>query len=278
VTNRVFRSLPINRWTRLRVEPRSGADDAFSSVAPQALQNLSPGSFAAPQRGHTIGPSYSIAQRDAIVYIAPVPVLTGEPRSRVLVAGAVVLIAAVVAVSSFGCGSGDGDSSTETGAQTVTQNGNGAPKASVDNSKGSADRQATQADSPGAEGEDKRSHPETEPEPNRAAPSTSKGKKTAAAGEHEARCPPNLTRAQCAAVVRATTRGAPSNVLNEPRDCLKIMSRAECEALAAELRDAFERSDSFGFEECLQNPTPKCEEVFGPVLEQQRAASQGSEN
>jgi hypothetical protein len=214
-----------------------------------------------------------------------VPVLTGEPRSRVHVAGTVALIAAVMAVGCFGCGSGDGDSSTETGARTVTESGEDAPKAVVGNSKGSADRQPTQAGSSGSVSKHKHSHSETDQKPNRAAPSTSKGeqttskgKQTAAADEPKASCPTTLTRAQCAAVVRATTEGAPSNVLDEPRDCLKIMGRAECEALAAKLRDVFKHSNTFSFDECLQNPTPKCEEVFGPVLEQQRAASQGSEN
>jgi len=53
------------------------------------------------------------------------------------------------------------------------------------------------------------------------------------------------------------------------------MSRPECEALLAAQRAAAEREgSSVSVQECLRTRTRKCEEVLGPELERQYAASQ----
>jgi hypothetical protein len=55
------------------------------------------------------------------------------------------------------------------------------------------------------------------------------------------------------------------------------MSRETCEAMFAAQKAAAERPDeSVNVDECLQNPTPRCEAVLGRIVEEQYAASQES--
>lgn len=65
----------------------------------------------------------------------------------------------------------------------------------------------------------------------------------------------------------------PSRRFEEPSDCLKAMSREQCEALAAAEKGG--HGESVNLEECIDNPTPRCEEVLRPVYEEQVAASNG---
>jgi hypothetical protein len=53
------------------------------------------------------------------------------------------------------------------------------------------------------------------------------------------------------------------------------MSRAECEEVLAAQRAAAEAGASIDVRECVQHPTPRCEEILRPILEAQRAAMQG---
>jgi hypothetical protein len=90
-------------------------------------------------------------------------------------------------------------------------------------------------------------------------------------------CPGGLTISQCEALVeeikQAKHSGSPS--VQRPRDCLEVMSRAECEAmLAAQQAAAQQEGSPINLEECLQHPTPRCRAVLEPVLEAQYAASQ----
>jgi len=63
--------------------------------------------------------------------------------------------------------------------------------------------------------------------------------------------------------------------VDEPADCLKAMSRKQCEELVAAQRAAQGNGEPVNFEECMKNPTPHCEEVLRPVYEEQAAASRG---
>src|SRR4051794_23873087 len=59
VTRRAFLVVPSTRTARSPIERRSeGFSAARPSVAPQELQNLSPGSYSVPQRGQYTRPSY----------------------------------------------------------------------------------------------------------------------------------------------------------------------------------------------------------------------------
>lgn len=217
-------------------------------------------------------PSYPIANRSAVVYIGGVLAFARDSRGPVCTSGAVLLTVLALAVTSFGCGSGDDESSTAPPASPVPQSSGDKPQAAVpEASQDSSRAPGAHRRSHSGSQESKLSHP-GDREPAGAAEPTSPGPDVTAA-EVDARCPATLTHAQCKAVIRATSKDTPSSALNEPGDCLKIMDRAECEALAAQLQAAFEKSNSFGFQECLRTQTPKCEEVFGPVLEQQYAAS-----
>lgn len=91
-------------------------------------------------------------------------------------------------------------------------------------------------------------------------------------------CPSGLSAAQCGALaeafIKANEAGSP-HPLNEPRDCLEVMSRENCEAMfAAQAAAAESPHSSVDVDECVRNPTPRCEAVLGRVFEEQYAASQ----
>lgn len=66
-------------------------------------------------------------------------------------------------------------------------------------------------------------------------------------------CPPQLSRAECLANVRASLQSTPSHPVNSPRDCLHAMSRAQCKAIVEDELAATENAGpSFRPEECLR--------------------------
>jgi hypothetical protein len=63
--------------------------------------------------------------------------------------------------------------------------------------------------------------------------------------------------------------------MNETGDCLQTMSRADCEALLTAQKAAAQRSGTpVNVDDCMRNPTPRCEEVLSQMFEEQRAASE----
>ena len=78
-------------------------------------------------------------------------------------------------------------------------------------------------------------------------------------------CPRGLKRAECKSVAEDLAEPSPSHTMEDPRDCLAVMSRDQCEALAEAVTGT--STGSVNVEECVRNPTPHCEEVLGPVLE-----------
>jgi hypothetical protein len=230
----------------------------FRNAAPQALQNLSPGSLGLPQRGQYTAPSYPITRSNAVVYICRVIGFARRLRGRAIGLGALVLSAILLGALS-GCGSDDeGVSKGEAGSPAKTATSGTVP--------------GEPRTGPVAEGK--------RPAQGTAAREKAEGGVGPGAGPgdgDDARrlakiCPRGLTRAECRSVVKQLAKASPSHRMNEPRDCLEVMSRDECEALARALADA--RTGSVNVEECVRNPTPHCEEVLGPVLEAQYAASQ----
>ena len=90
-------------------------------------------------------------------------------------------------------------------------------------------------------------------------------------------CPSGLDAAQCGMLVEAFAKQDETDphALNEPRDCVEAMSQANCEAMLTAQKAAAEHSTApVSVDECVSNPTPRCEAVLGPMFEEQRAASQ----
>jgi hypothetical protein len=87
-------------------------------------------------------------------------------------------------------------------------------------------------------------------------------------------CPPDVDAASCEAMVEgflATQGKSSSHPVEKPGDCTRSMSREECEATLRAQKES-EGNYSVDVEECLADPTPRCEEVLRPLFEQQRAA------
>ncbi len=87
-------------------------------------------------------------------------------------------------------------------------------------------------------------------------------------------CPPDADTASCEALVEgflAAKGKSTGSAVNEPGDCTQAMSEEECER-TLKAQKASEGNYSVDVEECLANPTPRCEEVLRPLFEQQQAA------
>lgn len=87
-------------------------------------------------------------------------------------------------------------------------------------------------------------------------------------------CPPDVDEASCEAMVEGflASRGkSTGHAVEKPSDCTRSMSKEECEATLRAQKES-EGNYSVDVEECLANPTPRCEEVLRPLFEQQRAA------
>lgn len=92
----------------------------------------------------------------------------------------------------------------------------------------------------------------------------------------EKSCPPEADEASCEAMVEEFLVSKGKSKASEvagPEDCTRAMSREECEA-TLKAQKAAEDTYSVDVEECLDNPTPRCEEVLRPYFEQQQAAEQ----
>lgn len=88
-------------------------------------------------------------------------------------------------------------------------------------------------------------------------------------------CLEHLGRATC--VEMAQQDKASSRRVDGPRDCLKTMSKEECEAVLSAQQAARGRDESVDLEKCVDNPTPKCEAVLRPILEAQRSGGESAD-
>lgn len=92
----------------------------------------------------------------------------------------------------------------------------------------------------------------------------------------EEECPPDVDEASCKAMVDGFiaegghSQGKP---LNDPGDCTRTRSKEECEA-SLKAQKAAEGTYSVDVEECLDDPTPRCEAVLRPLFERQQAAEE----
>lgn len=88
-------------------------------------------------------------------------------------------------------------------------------------------------------------------------------------------CPSGISRSECETLVTGyqQTKDKPSHPVQEPEDCLKAMSRGECERLLEGQQEAAEKEGvSIDVQQCLRNPTPRCEEILRAAFEAQVAA------
>jgi hypothetical protein len=93
----------------------------------------------------------------------------------------------------------------------------------------------------------------------------------AAVRKAKASCPRGLSPAQCEETVKQYGSAAPGPTVpaSTADDCVAVMGQAECEALLAKQQAAAKEGESVSVDECLREPTPRCEAVFGPVIKQQ---------
>jgi hypothetical protein len=65
-------------------------------------------------------------------------------------------------------------------------------------------------------------------------------------------CPAEMSRAECEAMAQAAAAAGPSYTIEKPRDCLKVMSRADCrEWLRQDYQAWKERGPTFELKDCL---------------------------
>jgi len=207
-----------------------------------------------------------------VVYICSVIGLTKCRREGALAARALVSAALVLALGLAGCGSNGGEGSTEKSSADATPPAEAqAPKSSTTDKTGSAAGGSQQAEHTQKGGRSEA--------PRRA----SHGQDSqAVAGENlpgaaASACPAG-SRAQCKALAEAESkvRHSHSYEMAKPRDCLQVMSRAECEAIIDSGGTDGRQISAAAVRECLRHPNPHCEEQLKPILEAQYAAVQAA--
>jgi hypothetical protein len=195
------------------------------------------------------------------------------PRCR---GGVLGLTIGVVILLLAGCGS-DGEDTATTPAAAVTQeeaasgtssgggqgsrDGSGAAKGGSKKPKAHAGA-GNQAGRSGASGDG-------------ASPHSAKVKRKLAKY-----CPPGTSKEECEGLVEGflEKQDAKSTQVADPQDCTKAMSRAQCEELLREQQQAAAgEGSSVDVQQCMEHPTPQCEEALRPVFEQQLAAQQAGE-
>jgi hypothetical protein len=215
-------------------------------------------------------------------YIVRVTGLQRGSRFRAGVFGATISAAVLLlACAAIGCGSG-GEGTTTMPAAAVT----GEEAASGASSGGGpSGRGAGKA----SEGDGKR--PKAGARSKHAGagrPKASGNGKQGESSPHSAKvkrkltkyCPRGTSKEECQGLVEGflETQDAKSTQVAEPQDCTKAMSRSQCEELLRQQKQAAAReTSSVDVQQCMDHPTPQCEEALRPVFEQQIAAQQAGE-
>jgi hypothetical protein len=200
------------------------------------------------------------------------------------VAACVLLMGALgIALAFGGCGSGDQNTTTDgTAAATPLNSGGEGGQAEGNGSRhsvGAANADAAEAGRSKSKTGGKGSSAETTShESGEAAPGSSTSHRSTYVKHKLAEsCPDGADRTSCEALVEGflASRDSKSHVVSAPRDCAQAISTADCEA-TLRAQKASEDTYSVDVQECLDNPTPRCEAVLRPVFEQQYAASHQS--
>lgn len=174
---------------------------------------------------------------------------------------AALLIAAALAV---GCGSGDEPPAAEGTAAR-------APETADRGNDGEAQRPGSRPEANAeARAHEKRAREEPGQDRNsqrapvrRTERDVGDAPRDAAVREAANACLERFGRATCAAMTERPT--APSTRAERPQDCLEAMSKSECEEILAAEQAARDRGESVNVEECIDHPTPHCEEVLRAI-------------
>jgi hypothetical protein len=223
-------------------------------------------------------------------YIDPVFASARGPRLSAVSATA-LLVASVLGAGAIGCGSSGDTTSAGTVGATIASPGQrdaagnlvtGPSQATrqdaADAANGAGRRgrgdQASKgaAGEPGAPAQPLSSPADKSPDPERDGGPRDQRSIERVAAKH---CPKGIDLAQCKALVEGSkqTQDSPSYVVAEPSDCVKAMGQAECEATYAAQKAAAESAgESVDVQECLRNPTPRCEAILRPVFEAAKEA------
>lgn len=183
---------------------------------------------------------------------------------------AIVVLGALVG----GCGSG-GEATTNDGAAAEAGAGEtaGANRQSETGAEGNRESEPRgKSNEKGEQGGVPGSHPGDEPGER----GSDSARREIVKRKLEKSCPPDVDKASCEATVEEflDSRGkSKTSEVAKPEDCTRAMSKQECEA-TLKAQKASEGTYSVNVEECLDNPTPRCEEVLRPFFEQQQAAEQ----
>ena len=189
----------------------------------------------------------------------------------------------------FGCGS-DGNESTATRAAPRSAATAPADDSALAGAKGLAGAQGSDERAGGGSGEVAKAKGTTEKSPpgkqngegsggsrGGAAPAPASeagahrgGSRTA--NSNSGRCPSGVSRAECE-VIAEQVSDTPSYSVSSVEDCVKAIGKEGCERLLETERASQGGSPSIDVNECLKNPTPRCEAALRPILEAEQAAS-----
>jgi hypothetical protein len=186
---------------------------------------------------------------------------------------------AIVALGALlgGCGSGDEATTNDGGAAEAARAGSGETSGADKQGESGAGSKGDSKSRGKDEGEGKRGgSPGSHPHAAADEPGSGSARREIVKRKLEKSCPPDADKASCEALVEGFIDGkgkSKGHGVNGPEDCTQAMSKEECEA-TLKAQKAGEGTYSVDVEECLDNPTPRCEEVLRPFFEQQQAAQQ----
>jgi hypothetical protein len=179
----------------------------------------------------------------------------------------------------IGCGSGDDEPSQPAGvAGSATTGGSKAVEKQPNTTRPIRDAGTEKAppSRPVAGTDESRGKAEAaEPQGGAAEPQgNSRGGVSATVRADADSCVERFGYATCAAMAKPA--GGPSRSVEKPADCMLVMTKRECEELAAAQESARGHDESVNVEKCIENPTPHCEDVLRPLLEAHGATSRGA--
>jgi hypothetical protein len=232
--------------------------------------------------GSTRRPSYPIVCMADVVYICRVSRFARRSRGQAKYVAAPLILVSMLGAGAIGCGSGQHSDTREGAGRESSGEGTstGTPGAVAEAPPAAAGDKS----SPRQSGSERRTSGESREhsqdggrEAASDASGTAAAKRRALGRKAAEDCPSGIDAAQCGMLVEASAKEGESDphALNEPRNCAEAMSQSNCESMLAAQKAAAERSAApVSVDECVRNPTPRCEAMLGPMFEEQRAASQ----
>lgn len=194
------------------------------------------------------------------------------------------MLAAASLVAAAGCGSSGGTTSGSAATPPPTGSADGGGVASGSGASRPAEKNERSALGQGESRRDGRSEESSSDGGGALAggagsDATKRGDSSTAAARAARQCPATLTRAQCAARVKAMSEKTASYPVSKPSDCLEGQSRDECKAKAVAQQGADgSQAASVSPEECLQvYSRERCEALYGERARAQAALQEAGE-